>query len=276
MRTKTGKIIGVIVATVITLLTLPVVHTGAQAQTLPDCNEYTSDGKWDLAAESCLRVIYAIQSVRQSQVGEYCDNCEHSLAEIPDPLDSVKMTAVYARAAENEGIAEMHRGHYSMAQFWFQQSNYNAKVLAMMRSGSALMQQYVPIGRAIERETDELLAAVKPHVSARAKHSAKVARTTPAPRCAHPNQNASIVKAMSPEYPDSARDLGLGPVTVLVNVTVDPSGEPWSVYISKSSGNSNIDAQALLAARGSTYSPKYQNCKAVRASYLFRAEFDPN
>jgi TonB family protein len=81
---------------------------------------------------------------------------------------------------------------------------------------------------------------------------------------------------MAPDYPDSARDLGLGPVTVLVEVTVSPSGALTDANVYKSSGNSAIDREALRAAHQSTYAPKLVNCSPTSGQYLFRAEFNPD
>jgi protein TonB len=103
---------------------------------------------------------------------------------------------------------------------------------------------------------------------------------TPAPptpaACANPNKEASVMNAQQPDYPDAARDLGLGPVTALVEVTVGPSGNLISATIYKSAGNPLIDRAAITAAKQSTYSPKYVNCAPTAGDYLFRAEFSPD
>lgn len=78
-----------------------------------------------------------------------------------------------------------------------------------------------------------------------------------------------------PEYPLSARNLGLGPVTVLVETTIGPTGNLIAATIYKSSGSIAIDRAALLAARQSVYAPKFVNCVPTTGDYLYRAEFSP-
>ena len=81
---------------------------------------------------------------------------------------------------------------------------------------------------------------------------------------------------MQPDYPESAKDLGLGAVTVEVEVTVGASGNLVSASVYKSSNNSAIDQAALRAARQSTYSPRLVDCNPTTGDYLFRADFQPD
>jgi len=76
-------------------------------------------------------------------------------------------------------------------------------------------------------------------------------------------------------YPQSARDLGLGAVTVIVGVTVGAQGNIINAAIDRSSNNMAIDQAALHAARRSTYSPKLENCQATTGDYTFVANFQP-
>ncbi len=99
---------------------------------------------------------------------------------------------------------------------------------------------------------------------------------TPKPACANPNVEASVTNPVQPDYPDSARDLGLGAVTVEVEVTVGPSGNLMGAQVYKSSSNMAIDQAALRAARQSTYSPKLVECEPAQGTYLFRADFQPD
>lgn len=100
--------------------------------------------------------------------------------------------------------------------------------------------------------------------------------TPPPAKCATPYQEATVVNPVSPEYPESAKAMGLGAVTVLVRVTVGASGALQAASIDQSSQNSAIDRAALVAARQSTYQPKIVNCTKVADDYIFRATFDPN
>lgn len=99
---------------------------------------------------------------------------------------------------------------------------------------------------------------------------------TVGPLCSNPNVDASVITPMTPDYPDVARDLGLGPVTALVAVTIDAHGSPRDLKILKSSGNAAIDQAALRAARQTSYAPKIANCAPVEGTYLFHADFEPN
>jgi periplasmic protein TonB len=99
---------------------------------------------------------------------------------------------------------------------------------------------------------------------------------TPKPACKTPYQDATVVQQAQPEYPDSAREQGLGEVQVAVKVTIGPSGSLENATISQSAGNMALDQAALAAARQSTYAPKIVNCEPVTGDYLFRVTFDPN
>ena len=98
---------------------------------------------------------------------------------------------------------------------------------------------------------------------------------TPKPACADPFREATMTNGVSPEYPESAKEQGLGPVTVIVKITLSPSASVDSSSVLQSSGNMAIDQAALLAARQSSYAPKLSDCKPVEGTYSFRANFDP-
>jgi protein TonB len=99
---------------------------------------------------------------------------------------------------------------------------------------------------------------------------------TPKPACKTPFQDATVVQQAQPDYPDSARELGLGEVQVAVQVTIGPTGSLVDAKIAQSANNMALDQAALAAARQSTYAPKIVNCQAVQGDYLFRVTFDPN
>jgi protein TonB len=99
---------------------------------------------------------------------------------------------------------------------------------------------------------------------------------TPKPACKTPYQDATVVNQAQPEYPDAARDLGLGEVQVAVTVTIGPEGNLVDAKISQSAGNMSLDQAALAAARQSTYAPKIVNCQPTTGSYYFKVTFDPN
>ncbi|HEY5348819.1 MAG TPA: TonB family protein [Candidatus Lustribacter sp.] len=99
---------------------------------------------------------------------------------------------------------------------------------------------------------------------------------TAAPACAHPNADASVTAVVPPDYPDSVRDLGLGPVSVLVAVTIGSDGALLRATIAQSSNNFALDQSALRSARESTYAPRIADCVPAVGTYLFHADFDPN
>lgn len=99
---------------------------------------------------------------------------------------------------------------------------------------------------------------------------------TPHPACKTPYQDATVVQQSQPDYPDSARELGLGTVTVSIEVTIAPSGSLETATVSQSSNNAALDNAAVAAAKQSTYAPKIVNCTPVEGQYLFKVTFDPN
>ncbi|GAC1354820.1 MAG: hypothetical protein NVSMB31_15110 [Vulcanimicrobiaceae bacterium] len=99
---------------------------------------------------------------------------------------------------------------------------------------------------------------------------------TPKANCPTPYKDASLVNSAAAEYPETAKEQGLGAVTVLVRIDLSATANVLSTSIIQSSGNSAIDRSATAAARQSSYSPKLVNCTPVEGSYSFRVEFDPN
>lgn len=99
---------------------------------------------------------------------------------------------------------------------------------------------------------------------------------TPKPACKTPYQDATVVEQAQAEYPDSARDLGLGEVQVYVTVTVGPTGNLLDAKVTRSANNMSLDNAALAAARQSTYAPKIVDCQPTTGSYNFIVTFDPN
>ncbi len=95
--------------------------------------------------------------------------------------------------------------------------------------------------------------------------------------CSTPNVEATVTNAVQPFYPYSAREMNLVPVTVEVEVevAVGPTGKLSRASIYKGSNNMAVDQAALLAARESSYSPKFVNCRPTQGNYLFRAILQP-
>ena len=93
--------------------------------------------------------------------------------------------------------------------------------------------------------------------------------------CATPNVEATVTNAVRPFYPGSARERNLGQVTVEVEIVVSPTGRLSGASIYKSSNDMGTDEEALLAARESSYSPKFVDCHPTQGSYLIRETLQP-
>jgi TonB family protein len=90
------------------------------------------------------------------------------------------------------------------------------------------------------------------------------------------NADATVTKAVAPDYPDTARSAGLPPMMTVVQVTVDTDGKPKDVQIYKTSGREDIDRESIRAAKLSQYSAKIVGCQPVVGDYLFRVEYWPD
>ncbi len=99
---------------------------------------------------------------------------------------------------------------------------------------------------------------------------------TPKPACANPMQEATATQSVTPDYPENAREQGLGRVEVNVVVSLSASGAPTSATVQNTSGNMEMDRAARQAAMQSTYSPKVVNCQPVPSQYIYHITFDPN
>ena len=96
------------------------------------------------------------------------------------------------------------------------------------------------------------------------------------PACSTPNHGIIVTKAAVPEYPDVARNLGTGTVTILVHVTVNADGSLVSAQISKTSNIQALDQSALSSARQSTYLPMLVNCTSQTADATLTITIAPN
>lgn len=76
-------------------------------------------------------------------------------------------------------------------------------------------------------------------------------------------------------YPDAARDLGLGPLRVVVHAIVAPNGRPEQVTIARSSGFGMVDRAAIQTAMRSTYTPATDGCNATEGKTTFPIDFVP-
>jgi TonB family protein len=117
----------------------------------------------------------------------------------------------------------------------------------------------------------------KPHapVPVRTPTPAPAATATSAGPCV--SVNADPVVQATPDVPDipaAARESKADGVTA-IQVALDSQGRVTDASVAQSSGNAGLDAVAMQMARDATYSPKYQDCKAVASTYTFRVKFAP-
>ncbi len=98
------------------------------------------------------------------------------------------------------------------------------------------------------------------------------ATAAPAAPC---NRDAIVTQQVTPDYPQSARALGLGRVTAVIRVYLTRQGKVAGVRVVNSTGNADIDQAALRSAAASTYLPRIKKCKPTFGLYLFKVMFDP-
>lgn len=97
----------------------------------------------------------------------------------------------------------------------------------------------------------------------------------PIPHCATPFFGPAVESSPRVPYPDTAREQGLGKMTVYVVVSLDPAGNSISAAVQTSSGNMAIDQTARLVALNSRFNPEVVQCEPVRSLYLQAVVFDP-
>jgi TonB family protein len=90
--------------------------------------------------------------------------------------------------------------------------------------------------------------------------------------CPVPFKEATVAAAVSPDYPESARELGYSG-TVYVDVALNGRGQIIDTSIYVGSGSPQFDAAALRAARRSEYTGGVSYCQHVRGEYVFVATF---
>jgi TonB family protein len=102
-----------------------------------------------------------------------------------------------------------------------------------------------------------------------------VASAAGARACTTRNRPASVIKLVQPDYPESARDVGIGAVAVEVQVSIGSSGNLIGAEVYKSSSNMAIDQAALQAARRSIYQPRLKDCQPTTADLLLHFDISP-
>jgi TonB family protein len=101
--------------------------------------------------------------------------------------------------------------------------------------------------------------------------AARVAALTE-PSCVIPYSNATVTKAVSPDYPRAAMETGQTG-GVIVRVGISETGAVTDAKVMVTSGSPILDKAALDAARRSSYSAPVFLCKPVAGFYTFRTDF---
>ncbi|HKW45110.1 MAG TPA: TonB family protein, partial [Candidatus Eremiobacteraceae bacterium] len=98
---------------------------------------------------------------------------------------------------------------------------------------------------------------------------------SPTPMVPIPSTDSTFTYKAPLEYPQIALQQNIEG-TVVVLVTIGPTGELVSASIASSSGNAALDEAALAAARSSRYSPYIANGSPVTQQYKIVYEFRLN
>ena len=99
----------------------------------------------------------------------------------------------------------------------------------------------------------------------------------PTEHCSKPNVDATMDRAVYPDYSKIAAAAGSeGMVTLSVTLTAD--GDVSSIVLVKNDTSGILGRDALveasiMAAAGSTYHPSLVNCVGQAGSYPYRAQF---
>jgi TonB family protein len=227
------------------------------AQSVSDCTSYTQSQQWALASEACGRSLKAILAMRCA--GENCPPL--------DLLVQAEGELAFAVVAENLAAIQLHYGNFQMAAYWLRQGHGEAQFVANLAKSniaSPMVKALGPDARALAARENDELAVVSKHLSSsppkpRLYEAPSASPPPKASSIAECNRAATMLTAVSPDYPDSARETNaVGDITVQVQVDVAADGRLAGAIIYKSSGNSAMDAAAIRAATLSTYSPRFR------------------
>lgn len=91
--------------------------------------------------------------------------------------------------------------------------------------------------------------------------------------CPDPDSNARVTDPYQAQQLKSlAMQTNHADVQILIDL--DSVGNLLNASINKSSGNTFLDQQALIAARGSKYAPEVRNCNSFKRAYFLNITFD--
>lgn len=91
--------------------------------------------------------------------------------------------------------------------------------------------------------------------------------------CPHPFQEAIVTHPVQPLFPRFV--IGTISYSAQIDVAVGNADNLLGAWVYKSSGNPDINASALAAARASSYQSAVSYCQKADGYYIFRADFSP-
>jgi TonB family protein len=97
------------------------------------------------------------------------------------------------------------------------------------------------------------------------------ARTAPPETGPVKIEDSDFIHKVQPEYPEMAKEQNIQG-TVIVLITIGPSGSVVSASIAESSGNAALDKAALQAAQESTFRPPLAN--GIPTTRQYKIEYD--
>lgn len=94
-------------------------------------------------------------------------------------------------------------------------------------------------------------------------------------QCTATTRNAPAALASTPDPIDIPPDARASKVsgTAQIKVVLDAQGHVTDATVAQTSGNDGLDRVALQLAHQATYTPKFQDCKAVAGEYMFSVQF---
>ena len=92
--------------------------------------------------------------------------------------------------------------------------------------------------------------------------------------CPAPNRAAAAISNPAPEYPEMPKLEQIGGAAVL-QIHLSANGTMEGAQIAQSSGNADLDREALRVANNTRFAAEKVNCQAVEGDYLYAVEFRP-
>lgn len=220
-------------------------------------------------AQTCLQIWHASEAINRAEGAYELQSAQqksrtyailqHSIAAMPGTVnecgDATKYS--YYKSQLHFRLIEIQRG----AQPTTERVQYIGTLYRYMLQAEAKVPRRDPAAATYARQVSLLYQSA----------------SLPMPTfCETPFREVEAVLPVTPEYPEQAKEAGLGAVTVVVQVSVDATGAVTDTKVTQSSSNMALDRAAQSAARQTQYRPKLINCMPVAGTYKFIATFMPN